>query len=335
MPNFLSNQDNLSDDRHDYLTNFDRMHESYAKVVKPFKWSMQVMIYNECFMRNRLKYKYIAVQDSDEIVVPRFDERLKQNNGYYNYFSSLDMSTVNDQKSLRRLLNIESTCKVATNSQQNKDTSEEAPIDAYLKYLTIRANRTRPFHFEMADYLSEETVVLIIEHFEKFLASTRSIELKYPQFLSFIDPSYNNFIYHIVLNSTSDMQYLRNMAKIYRLLVIDFKKQHGNYDFGAFNQYDRFMYRTPREMVKSGKSIHNTDLVLSTRIHIPDESSERLEWVKAYDNALNSHFRSKYNFDYSNGLNMSVDQLRVDLEYFFCYFRPAFKLLYSIDPIVD
>ena len=331
-PNYEFNQTTLRDDQHDYLRQFNQVHW-YTTIM------FEVLMYNECYMRNMDVYKHISVQGADELIIPRTNRKLLRDADNFELISGLELSNVNDKHALNKLLDIEAHCPVLGTSQTSLAAPDiEAPVDSYLSRLEKVKNTKQPFHFRMATYLRDVSVDLILGEFERYLASEtfrRLEQANQPHLIRLNDSSFKDYEYNFVLKTRKDVNYARNIVKVYRLLVGEFKKTNAKALAKlSSNQYDRFVYLAGSLTgFACGKSIYNTDLTMSVQVHYEHESEAGLYFLD-FDDGVFSHFRGEYSLKKDKvSTNMTVDELKFDLNYLYCYYRDMLNSLQSIDII--
>ncbi len=282
-------------------------------------------------------YDYIA--GADELIIPRTNKKLLTDVDNYELISGLKLNNVNDKSTLNQLLDIESYCPTLGPSSTNVNAPDaEAPIDSYLSRLEKEKKTNQPFHFRMATYLRDVSVDQILKEFERYLASETFQRLekeKQPHLIRLNDTSFNNYEYNFVLKTPKDVSYARNFIKVYRLLVDEFKKKNAKKLIQlSSNQYDRFVYFAGSLTgFACGKSIYNSDLTTSVQVHYEHESDKGLHFLEFNDGVF-SHFRGEYSLKKDKvSINMTVDELKLDLNYLYCYYRDILNSLQSIDII--
>ena len=296
-----TNSDN-ADEHHTYLDNFNQIHWKNTVVF-------EALVYNECYMRNIGRYKHVAVQGADELVIPRTNVKLLHDVDTFNLISGLELHSVNNKQALNLLLDVESSCNATTTATTTKRRKNKAklspspPIDSYLRRLKKINEGSEQFYFKMGQYLTDVSVDLILNAFDKYLSSDvfEQIEAfnnnnnkkqqqqqqqqharsgqgeRRVHLITVLDTSYRKYNYTFRLHTERDINYARNLVKIYRLLIGDFKAAYAPLlKQLSVNQFDRFVYfADPMMFHFMGKSIFSTDHTLSVNVHATEEYDAR------------------------------------------------------------
>ena len=338
LPNYLNDTSQQLDTRHDYLRSFSLVH---PHITIPF----EALIYNECYMDHFDTYEYVAVNGADELIIPRTVAKLARDSHAYALLSSLNLTGVRDKRTLNALLDIESQCS-------SSPSTPSPPIDTYLKSveraLSNNSNSRRQteterfnFYFKMGHYLRDASAHLIFNRLVRYFASARYRHTaRYSphdaeHWVTAVDPTYNNFTYRVVMRGERDVAYAKNMIKIYRLLVADFKRDHELTLAPYNNQFDRFVYLAGgATWFLCGKTVYNTERSLAVSVHFPDRNeivngTFNLRLVD-YEYGLDSHFRRQYSLE---DKHVEIRDIKLDLNYLYCYYRPALKAIADIDII--
>ena len=194
----------------------------------------------------------------------------------------------------------------------------------------------------MGHYLRDYTVDLILNAMDAYFAQSSVDNNQTHHVLSIVDPSYANYTFRFEMKNAREVKYARNLAKIYRLLVGDFKRAHNATLAAHLNQFSRFMYVSGSFTGHlCGKSIYDTSDTLAVNVHYPDKHNERniyssLQFLPR-EQGIDSHFRYQYNLAKPKSANatVSIHDLKIDLNYLFCYYRRALKSLLNLDIVVD
>ena len=335
VPNFLSRSaTNMNEHEHVYLTSFNDMHWSLTV-------PLEVLMYNQCYMDHSDTYKYISINGADELIIPRTYPALLREQDTVALVTGLNMENINDKRALSEALNVTSICPAfpaatTTTTTETATLNQTAPIELYLQQLEriVGKNRAVNFHFGMGHYLRHFTAELILTAFDAYLNSS-AFKLDAPtHILAIVDTSFENFTYTLVINGQRELTYMRNLAKIYRLLTTG---AHQGHPLSTNSQYSRFMFVSGDATgFLCGKTIYNTERVLAVNIHYPDkhESIYELTFFNHWNDklGLDSHFRQQYTFEKKP---FRYDDIKIDLNYFFCYYRHVFKELTGVDVLLD
>ena len=315
-----------ADREHKYYKSFNQVHWQFTV-------PLEVLMYNQCYMDHSDTYKYISINGADELIIPRTDTKFTTDKALIDAIATMDLANVTDKRSLSTLLGIESRCPSTLSSTNN----EKPPIEKYVERLEDiveakdKVRRPQNFHFGMGHYLRDFSVELILNALDAYFKSERFNASQVTHVVSVHDTSYENYEYRFVLNGAYEVNYVRNLATIYRLLIGDVKRAKRDALAPHKNQYSRFLYFAGNlTWHLCGKSIYNTESVMAVNIHYPDKFEKAglttFGWEEGI--GLDSHFRHQYSLRVSN---VSFDELKIDLNYFYCYYRHVAKELLNID----
>ena len=347
FPNLQLGQGNATDETHVYYTSFNQVH---PELTVP----LEVIMYNECYLDNFEHYRYVAINGADELVIPRTNAKFRKDATLVDYIAKLDLSRVGDRKTLlNNNLDMQAFCNVSVDDEKQQQQQQHQPIEAapIVNYLSglERLIKTKSnyepsvnFHFLMGHYLKDVSIELILTAFDTYFNSkeyhNRTNSQAKPNgthVISVVDTSYENFTYTFVLNDQYEINYLRNLAKIYKLLIGDFKSKHRAVLAKHLNQFNRFLYFSGNLTdFLCGKSIYNTAEVMAVSVHYLDslDTSQLLEFDFKSGVGLDSHFRRQYSFEPAE---ITFDELKIDLNYYLCYYRHVLKDLLGLDVIHD
>jgi hypothetical protein len=318
LPNFLENANN-SIEQNDYFTSFEKLNV-YLYIV------FQTLVLNDCYLSNKHLYNYISVIDQDEIVMPRVNNKIRKNADIYNLIKNLDFEHITNKKSLNNELNLESSCSAS--NYQNRD------FDLYLNNLKkdYAINNDVSFHYMMAFYLSFDSVEIIFKNFDDYFTKTNySIGDKQNVLIKFNDTSFQNYTYHFLFNNQDDVNYVKNMIKIYKLFIRNFFISNKNTLDQYSNQFNRFFYIAGDVTSHAcGKTIHNTNLTWQLTTHYVVGSGH---YAVNFNEGSDSHFRLEYTFQPQKTIN--ARDLVLDFNYIYCYYRPILKYFTKLDIIND
>ena len=318
LPNFFYPKGlEYKHDEHDYMTSFQNMSiPQYAL--------FQMLVINECYLNNKHLYEYISVLDQDETIIPKVNNQLTRNIDNYNLIKSLDIESIVNKYELNKKLNLESSCSISNNKIDD--------IDIYLKDLRKNSKNDETFTFPMSYYLSYESIELIFNEFESyFKANNYTIGNNKIIIIKLNDENYKNYTYNFMFRNQDDINYIKNMIKIYKLLVKDFFISNRNKLNEYSNEYNRYIYLGGAiTSHRCGKTIHNTNITWQMNPHYQVGSHARFI---SYDSGVSSHFRVGYNFRVN--ATIPVGEMILDLNYIYCYYRFVLKHFTSLDVIND
>jgi hypothetical protein len=320
FPNyFYTNKNDYKDDEHDYLNSFSKIDVSDYAVF-------QTLVLNDCYLSNKHLYNYISVIDQDEIIMPRVNEKIRKNMDTYDLIQSLNLENIKDKKSLNSKLNLESSCSVS--NYENKD------MDLYLDRLKneYKINNDNSFHFSMSYYLSYESIEIIFNKFEEYFGK-ENYQIRNGSIVMILlnDPTYNNYTYHFIFRNQNDVNYVKNLLKIYKIMIRDFFISNRNILNKYSIHYNRYFYLNGDiSYHMMGKAIHSTNSTWQLTTHY----STKGDYYSLNNNdGVNSHFRVEYSFLINQ--KIEIKDLILDLNYLYCYYRNVLKHFTSLDIITD
>ena len=325
FPNFVYDHNESTSTSHVYFNKFEQLNANYSMEIELF----QIFNFNECLTRNIDRYQRVAVNDVDELIIPRASTRFVRDSDGYDFLSNLDLKNVNDKQSLVKLLALEHTCM-----------RNSSPIEHHIRHLEHVGNTTTTFYFKMGHHLNNVSTQVILKGFAEYFASDafKNASIDGHHVVKLSDMSeYGPIDYYVHLNGERDVVYMQNMLKIHKLLISDFatRHKHALSNMSQFNHFDRFLYLNGNLTDNlDGKSIHNTDVTVITSIHQHTLLRDGFETLKvAINEGHCSHFRKQINFYDAN--TMTIRDLNFDFNYLYCYYRDVLKELTSLDIILD
>ena len=339
LPNFMNNETEVNPPR--YFRSFLQLNPTYAPEYNLFKF----LIYNECFVTNIDTYQYILVQDVDELLIPRVNKRFLYDTDAQALVSSLNFDRVGDKASeIGKMLDVGATCPAPTSDEAN------APnIDTYMQHIK-KLHEENTYHFKMDHHLNNDSVNNILTHFAAYFDSSlyRNISSLAGKGddrheITITDVSFfGNITYTILFEGEKDINYGKNLVKLYQLLVDGLRRDNNRSmsALSAYNHFDRFLVLNgDLTSWQEGKTLHNTDISLEVGIHFPEKIKT---WyytkIVDYNNGHMSHFRWQTNLKLFNKslprLTMNVKDLKFDFNYFYCYFPTMLKSIASSMDVV-
>ena len=312
LPNFVDNNQNRSSKSHNYINNYHQLGSYYHVDSDLFN----MMITNECFLNNTHKYSHVSVIDNDEIIMPRVNSKLIKTKDNFDFISNLNFNQ-KSQSLPNELTSLESSC---SNDMENK-------LENYLKSFT-----TKPvtFHFHMGFYLREKQIRQIIETFEAYFND--SIDYSKIHKIQVIDQlpavsDHNVYNFTFVLNNKLEINYAKNLCKIYRYLIDNFEEKNNDEIQKYSERFHRFFYIGGLlSSFACGKSSHSTDVSFEFSVHYPEPDKDYPNQAElysiGYDYGQLSHFRHVNEFHKSSQKEISITELILDLNYLNCFYKP-------------
>lgn len=271
---------------------------------------IELMSSNECYLRNKDKYKYISNIDLDEFVLPR------QN--IYEHFKKPD----------------EHQCLIA-----KKDKSVSV-LEPYFDDIHMKLNLTKKhtLSFRMSVHLKMKTMKIISIELEKLFKSY-SVESNKTEHILKINAlestvfDYNflknpkNLIFDITITNKDEYLYAKYLYDSY-IKIVDFLDKNQNiidqiidessnrfffFFFGDYYMPKYYLYKTFHDTWQTvGYDQHNPRNKYSQHAQVPVELGHL------------SHFRKNYNFEPQP---KSIRGIYFDMDYFTCYYLPTIQKL--------
>jgi hypothetical protein len=274
------------------------------------------LVLNECYLEHIDEYKYIAVFDTDEIILPR---------------KTSEFFTLSDQK---EFINISKQPPIQSDCYRYKSKSVfEDYLNEIIRFTSVKDPRL-PFYFKQAYFVDIQLVEQLFDqlHKIKLLKSNISYYLNYSVKVVDANRQKGPFVFSFEIRSLDDLNYGMKLLEIYNTLVKplisnssnDFKRL-----FSIIGELNDFAL---------GKTVHDTRKTLDFDVHVAQSyfhfnGNTRLEDFKiftahtidtffSYNLGYVSHFRKQQYFLYKS---VPISNLYFDLNYFYCYFLPIFN----------
>jgi hypothetical protein len=146
----------------------------------------------------------------------------------------------------------------------------------------------------------------------------------------------NNQTYSFMFENQKDVNYAKNLLKVYKMMVREFILKNQNVLNKYSEPFNRFIFLGGELSTgNGGKTLHNTKKSLSVHVHHPQQSD--FQYVD-YNRAFLSHFKSETitdQFFREFSRKTSIKNLALDLNYFYCFYRDVLKRFTSIDILLD
>jgi hypothetical protein len=294
------------------------------------------LYYNECYLRNIDKFRHIAVNDVDELVIPKRIEKFADIEKFIDYISS---SQVNNS------ILAEFSCK------------ENLTIGDYLPDLLAKidnnkkASHEKSIYFRQGHYIFNEIVEELFKELDaeftkqsslKPKASFAKLEIKVLN-QSTAKAFKVDLPYTFTIESEREYNYAVNLLKLYKLEIEPFLKKNQQHLKQTAGNFDRLFFVTGEHNEHvSGKVVHNTLRTMDVYIHYAidvinvDKTGRKMPWLsyqkkktddlKAPRNLAHlAHFRRYLNFDAKQTV-MPITSFHFDLNYFKCFLVPLLQL---------
>jgi hypothetical protein len=201
----------------------------------------------------------------------------------------------------------------------------------YLKqkiYERLKLNANSSLFFQNCVYANSNLMQIIFDHISLINFSKEEHENKFPIRLKIShkiksnDKLYQNTKFgqanfNLIINDMQDLIYAHNLLDIHNNLVKPFLSENKDKLEIVPDEYKRFyFFRNPLVLPQYGKSLTNLDSASSSDPHGP------LNDLIQLDDYYMSHFRSTALYE---RIDVSIDTVIFDFNYFFCYFQPILE----------
>lgn len=319
--NFLQeNQDFLDIHQFNFLPDLIRVNNTYVRNVndliigpkdeiywnfyQTFFLATDAMAYHECLFKYSDEFKYIIIQDNDELVIPN---RLKPHNSYNDLIKAFEGNKIHE------------LC------EQRSGTSI---LDDYLASTKSKYGvpKNHSLYFQPVYYMNPVTVKDLIAMLVNYLAEAKKTGKKYPVSLDFVDQIHKNFVFVYTITGESEYDYVVEMVEFYKKVIEPYLDRNSDKLKLFVDNFNEIFYMTRDLTIPQslGKSFSNADTAMVTNPHYPKDS-----YATVYDEShFLSHFRRRNNK--LKNFKASITNIKMDLNYFICYYIPILDKLSSI-----
>ena len=321
LPNFLP----YVPGRRKYLSSF-REFARNGKYDALMSDTFNILSLAQCYLDNIDRYEFVGVFDPDEVVLAPRSNHFRSITQMRDVLSAL---TPEGLAAFNASI-FEDTCSRSFNS--GSPSNHYGLMGSYLKdlYRDGTRNSDSSLYFKQGYYLRSRFVDKIFKSLEDFLATTNG-QTRLDSSKMVLVPNEDKFDldsdFHIQIGS-DDLVYVRNLLLIHKNIV----RPYLDANAGLIRDYgDR--YGRPYVLVGNdrslGKTVHNTNSTLAFTLHLPfayqdDKDMPRENLAVMYHEGYLSHFRNSYQFGFRI---LNVTRIRLDLNYFSCYFRPIINIM--------
>jgi hypothetical protein len=281
----------------------------YSEMVKGPHWSFTYIhflsfdsiAFHDCLYRYSDKYKSMLIADNDELVVPN---KLKP----FSFMNSLiENFKLNGPSSL---------CNSKVDSSQILDEY----LDSLFPKYKLKADRT--LFFPPVFFMKPNSMKALMKLLNGYLKNANEKKISYPYVINFPDPVQPQFTYNFTINKGKDHDYVQDILNFYNEIIEPFLIKNEDTLKKIVNHFNEFFYykQSIIDQASPGKSFVNPDTAMKTGPHHP---SKNFLLLNAETDYL-SHFRET---NHLKSMTTSITSIRLDLNYFICYFMPIFQKL--------
>ena len=264
----------------------------------------RILFNNECLQRHAHTHTHVAVLDMDELLVPHVARGIE-----YEYDAR---DILMQQQQQQAELNMSCNAWAMMRAR---------PIEAHLGmfrsvrlFLDETKQTTRhnsSYCLESAKYLSSATAERLIDELAKHLKTDKQTS----SLLRIANLS-------IAFRTADDWRYARRLVDAYREVMRSAVRQE------RFNLFDRFVYVNKRLRGEGAKCVYDTDATRAIYIHGAYEELVATTYLNG-EYARVAHFRSVSNLPDDGSLIVDIGELRVDLNYWTCFYSRVQHTLLS------
>lgn len=305
LPNFID----ANNTNKPFISSFFEIKYDYRKNEVPLHVHFETFVFNECYLSNKDKYKYITINDQDETVIPL----------YLNTFRKIENNLISNRASY--LEKEETKCYY--------DNSFNKSIELYMRKLSTEFKFTSnvTFHFHTAIYMKNKTMNVAFKQLGKLFRNISSNETNFPYSVRVIERDEKNnrggqmLNFSIVIKNKNELDYAKYLYNLFKSFVKPFYLKNELSLKKLHEPFARFFYLLgPSTTWFCGKTIHNTYLSQALDTHYP-KNLNNFKTIPI-ESGYVSHFRSDYNIYWND---KSIMDFQFDLNYFLCYFKPIAK----------
>ncbi len=293
LPNFF-----IENNANKTYINFFEIKQLYNLDPLPYHIHFEFFSFNECLLMNRDKYKYVAIMDSDETIIPRKP---------YNY-------------------------ELKETFYQNNFSENEMNLSTYLNSITtdFKLPKETTFGFRWATYLNQKTVNILFDELSKLLLAINQTEAKNYQIVveDLNDKDIRNETVHfnVLIENNDDFKYAKYLYDMHKKYVMPFLIENRKFLNEIPEPYNRFYYLCGQKSIpryEFYKHIHDSSQASLVNTHFP-RYKVNSHLLVPINYGHTSHFRTKYSGIYYWLKNMSIPikELFFDFNYFNNYFKP-------------
>jgi hypothetical protein len=303
LPNYIYNSSALNDNSHQYLTDFHDLKINGKRFFLFYTNIFDILMFNECYLDNVDKYDYVMVIDNDETVIPR----------------SMDFS--NAQKSFEFIANLDFT--VLKPNEINSHLKKSCPSKLTANFAEMYGKRKKTWHFLMGFYIKNHEIKHICSTIQDYFKKNGETNTR--NLINIIDKqktSSTHFAYNysFLIQGSAEINYAKNLCKLSQFFTENLWPKVAELNIAErFNRLFFMSGQTTEFFL--GKTAHFTESTLQMTHHYAVESN--MDMI-SFDSGHLSHFRDIYEL---KKVICSIRELKLDLNYFNCYFPNVIKAL--------
>jgi hypothetical protein len=303
---------------------------------------INILTYNECYLNNIDKYRYIEVSDTDEFVLPKRIQELNKFEKVIDFISRIDFQKEVDPFS-------DFTCKseIGIESFIERDVIPQLDTKEMKHEISLHFKHGSHIHGNIIDRLFK---LLEVEIHARNLTNIETIsdESQFDISIEVVNGEHAKQFnldraFSFTIKGRKELQYALSLLRLYKKTIKPFLETNIHVIAQSMRNFDRlFFVSGDLNNHVVGKTIHNTRRTMDMFIHYsisvinidqqtnaasilyqkkPSNNQPTEEVIPPRSLAHLSHFRKHLNFDREQSV-VPFLALHFDLNYFKCYFSP-------------
>jgi hypothetical protein len=296
LPNFINNITQKP------FINFFEFNPLFNKNPDKYHEHFECAAFNECLNANRDKYKYIAIIDDDEAIIPRRP-----------YTNELTESSYQNYESFEE--------------KNDPITNKPTKLIPYLEGLKseFKLNSQESFGFRWAPYMKNKHIKIIFNEIEKISQSK-----SFNHTLLIQDSNDLKLCFKLTIKNEQDFKYAKYLYEMHLKYIEPFFKNNSQILNSVPEPYTRFYYFNGKETVFHSwyfKHIHDASEAFKVSTHLPENRVSSSLNVPVNLGHV-THFREDYREAYQwKQKEIPIKELFFDFVYFNNYFKPILKIV--------
>jgi hypothetical protein len=297
---------------------------------------INLLTYNECYMNFIDKYRYIAVADTDEFVLPKRIEKLNRFEDVMDFVNKIDYKKAGDPFSEIKCNDVQIEHFIEKDLIPQLDTRNiKHEFSLHFKHGSNIINNIIDRLFNLLDIEIEKRNLTnmaainnesLFDLYLEVISNERAREFKLDRAFSF------------TIRGRHEFEYAVSLLNVYKRTVKPFLEVNKDVVSASMNNFDRlFFVSGDLNNHVVGKTIHDTRRSMDMFIHfstsvihvgqgrkkpaISFHKEPGDDFVVPRNLAHLSHFRSHLNFDQPQS-EVPFSTLHFDVNYFKCFFAP-------------
>jgi hypothetical protein len=297
LPNLLINNNNNNYKR---FINFNDIENKQDKLLISILFHNVSL--NECYLMNKDKYKYIAIFDFDELILPRIAYKNEINESFYVNFNQYP-------------------------DKIDPISNKSSKLIPYLDSLQLKSKLDKKVNirFEMNNFLKHETMDKIFSKLEyMFKRNLTKYAINQSKIFTFdreFSKIYKNLYSYIFIETAKDYKYAKHLYIMHQKYIKPYlETYHNKIKQSVPEIFNRFYYFTgfSANSYFVNKTIHYTNQSDLVGVHVPTNIEPKDSIIVSNKYGHLSHFREFYRRPFKNS---SIREIFFDFNYFNNYFK--------------